>query len=168
MAGLIHSAILLAVFNLGGQADTGSTTDPPPVGGERKADSPLAGKIAALKDAMGASERNLSRDLAAARKAGAQLGSKEIKDVLARYARDWQGIADEALSLVRSHPSDPAAFDGVLLVGADFNDDVVEIIRKNFMHDPRMGQLCASLSNRKADSSKRLLRDIASQNRDRT
>ena len=100
--------------------------------------TPLADQVAVLKMASEAQVKALSGELSAARKAGAKGGSIEIKTILGNSNRKWQVIAGKITALVRSHPADPAALDGILLLGADFNDDLVEIIREHFMNDPRL------------------------------
>ena len=82
--------------------------------------------------------------------------------------RDWETIAKKVIALVRTHPTDPAAFEGILLLRGDFDDDILEIVREHFLNDPRMGRFCASISPiGSIDSSKGLLRHVAAKSPDR-
>ena len=63
------------------------------------------------------------------------------------FQRDWHAMANEVRKLIRAHPADPAAFEGIILLPGLMrslldDDHLVKIVRDHFMNDPRMGQLC--------------------------
>lgn len=131
-------------------------------------DDSLAGRIASLRMGIEARTKALSSELAAARKAGGRGPTKEVKEVIGKFQRDWQAIADQIAALIRAQPADPAALEGILLLGGDCDDDILEVVRDHFMNDPRLARLCASLAARSADpSSKELLKEIATRCSDR-
>jgi thiol-disulfide isomerase/thioredoxin len=127
----------------------------------------LIERIAALKQEFEARDKAVSGELVAARKAGAKEGSKEIKKVLGNYALDWEKIEKKVIELIRAHPADPAAFEGILLLKGDFDDEILEIVRELFLKNRRMGRLCVDLGGRIIDSSKELLRHVAVESPDR-
>jgi thiol-disulfide isomerase/thioredoxin len=121
-----------------------------------------------LKEEIEARTRALSSELVAARKAGGKGPTKEIKEVLGKYQRDCQAITDKVTALVRAHSADPAALGGILLLGAECDDDILEIVREHFMNDSRLAQLCTSLAARMADpASRELLKEISTKSPDR-
>ena len=159
--------IILAIINLGRCADGRAKENPSAAADGVGIDKPLAERIAALKLEFEARVKAVSSELAAARKAGAKGGSKEIKEVLGNYQRDWKKIAKKVIALVRAQPTDPAAFEGILLLSGDFDDDILEIVREHFLNDPRMARFCADLDRRIIESSKELLRHVAAKSPDR-
>jgi thiol-disulfide isomerase/thioredoxin len=163
----ICTVIVVAIVNLGNSAGVLAKENPSAVADEVGIDKPLIERIAALKLEFEARDKAVSGELAAARKAGAKGGSKEIKKVLGNYARDRAKIANKVIELIRTHPADPAAFEGILLLRGDFDDDILEFVRGHFLRDPRMGQLCIDLGGRIIDSSKGLLRHVAVESPDR-
>ena len=161
----IATVILLVTFDACAE---GRSRDKPTAGADGAGiDKPLAERMTALKQEFEARVKAVSSELAAARKAGTKGGSKEIKAVIGNFQRDWEKTAKKVVSLVRSHPTDPAAFEGILLLGGDFDDDILEIVREHFLNNPRMGRLCAILHRRMIDSSKDLLRDVAAESPNR-
>ncbi|MHC5541195.1 TlpA family protein disulfide reductase [Singulisphaera rosea] len=141
--------------------------DRPAVDDGAGVDGTIAGRIAELKQGFEARDQRLSADLTTARKAGAKGGSKEIRTIIGQHARDWERIAEQVITLVRDHPADPASFDGLLLLAGNYDDGVLEIVRKHFLNDSRMGRLCVDLSGRMTDSSRRLLSQLATESPDR-
>jgi len=167
MNGKIFTLIIAALTNPGNCADVRAKENPSAVADEVGIEEPLIERIAALKLEFEARDKAVSSELAAARKAGAKGGSKEIKKVLGTYARDWEKIANKVIELVRTHPTDPAALEGILLLRGDFDDDILEIVRAHFLNHPRMGRLCADLGGRIIDTSKGLLKHVAVESPDR-
>ena len=167
----ICATIFLALVSLARCEEDPPKGQPPAVAVEARPDTPLAERIAALKREFEAWEKSLTIELEAVRKAhekGSEARSKAIVEVLARTERDWQAIANRVGALVREHPTDPAAFDGILLLRASLDDDLLEIVREHFLNDPRIGQLCAWLPDRWGDSTLRFLEDVAAKNPDRS
>jgi thiol-disulfide isomerase/thioredoxin len=167
MNGQICTVIIVAIVNLGNYAGVLAKENPSAVADEVGIEEPLIERIAALKLEFEARDKAVSSELGAARKAGAKGGSKEIKKVLGNYARDWEKIANKVIELIRAHPTDPAALEGILLLRGDFDDDILEIVREHFLKHSRMGRLCADLGGRIIDSSKGLLRHVAVESPDR-
>ena len=135
-----------------------------------KPETPFRERIADLKRQFEARWKVLGSELVDARKVGkkgSEVRSKKIAEVLESYRRDEQALTDQVVALVRAHPTDPAALDGILLGTALFDDDLLKIVRAHFMQDPRMGLVCAWLPNRMKDSSKGLLRDVVAASKDR-
>ncbi|MDR3619276.1 MAG: TlpA disulfide reductase family protein [Paludisphaera borealis] len=169
MSTRIGLAVLLAHVHLASYADDGSKNQPA-AAAEVRTDATLGERIAALRLEFEAREKALSGELAAAREAGergSEARAKKLAEVVESYQRDERAIFDKVVELVRAHPADPAAFEGVLLLRASFGDDVLEIVRAHFLDDPRMGRLCAFLSERMSNSSKELLGEVAAKNHDR-
>ena len=138
----IATVVLLVTFDACAE---GRSRDEPAAGADGAGiDKPLAERITALKQEFEARVKAVSSELAAARKAGAKGGSKEIKAVIGNFQRDWEKTAKKVVSLVRAHPTDPAAFEGILLLRGGFDDDILEIVREHFLNDPRMGRLSIS------------------------
>lgn len=167
MARSTHTATLIALALLAVDADARPGGRIPAAVAGVGGDEPLAGRIAALKRAFDANDEAMSGKLAAARKAGAKGGSAEIRALVGAHSRAWQAIADKVAALVRDHPGDPAALDGLLLLGVFLDDDLVEIARAYSPDDPRIGRLCASLADRTLDSSRALLEEVAARSHDR-
>ncbi len=166
----IFTTIALIQHCFATYADDGPKDEPTRTTVEVETDKPLIERIAALKLQFEAREKALSNELDSARtvgKRGSEARAKKINEVIGNYQRDEQAIADKVIALVRSHPTGPAAFEGIILLRASVDDDLLEIVREHFMNDPRIGQFCASLAARAKDSSKRLLRDIAAKSTDR-
>jgi peroxiredoxin len=161
----IATVVLLVTFDACAE---GRSRDEPAAGADGAGiDKPLAERITALKHEFEARVKTVSSELAAARKAGAKGGSKEIKAVIGNFQRDWEKTAEKVVTLVRAHPTDPATFEGILLLRGGFDDDILELVRQHFLNDPRMGRLCADLQWRVIDSSMDLLRDIAAKSPNR-
>src|SRR6478609_3316084 len=134
----IFIVIIVALVNPGNSADVRAKENPSAVANEVGIDEALTERIAALKRELEARGEALSAELAAARKAGAKGGSKEIKQVLGYYARDQEKIAKKVIALIGTHPTDSAAFEAILLLKGDFDDDILDVVRKHFLKDPRM------------------------------
>ncbi len=157
--------ILLCVLVLSGFA---APADDSPKNGKEQ---PLAARFEALKRRFESREKNFHDELVAANRLAPEARSKKITDENATFQRDWHAMADEVRTLIRAHPADPAAFEGIILLPglmrSFLDDDLVKIVRDHFMDDPRMGQLCASLAYRTEDWSGGILRDVASGHPDR-
>lgn len=160
-------AILAAILTMGNGSGDGADGNLPAVDDGAVAEGSIAGRVGELKLEFEARDNVFRADVAAARKAGAKGGSREIKAIFGQHARDWDQIAERVVTLVRTHPTDPAAFDGILLLAGAYTDDILGIIRTNFLKDPRMGQLCEHLGTRMTDSSKVLLSQLAADSPDR-
>ncbi len=141
--------------------------DQPSIAVEARPDLSLSDQVKAFKQQFDAWEQTITSDLIVARAAGpkgSDARSKAVVEVIARSIRSRQAIINQVIRLVRDHPNDPAAFEGILLLRADFDDDLLEIARDHFRDDPRIGWLCMVLPDRTTDSSKAFLKQIASKN----
>lgn len=134
-------------------------------------DRPLAARFADLEGRFKAREKAFEERLRAANRLEAAARSKKITDENEDFRRDWSAMSNEVRALIRAHPTDPASFDGIILLPglmrSYLDDDLVTIVRRHFMDDPRMGRLCASLAYRTEDWSGGLLRDVAAKHPDR-
>ena len=161
----------LVLSGFGVPADEGPSDNPsrPNAGG--KGDQPLAAQFAALKQRFEAREKRFHEALVAANKLDPKARSRKITDENETFQRDWHAMANEVRKLIRAHPADPAAFEGIILLPglmrSFLDDDLVKIVRDHFMNDPRMGQLCDALAYRSEDWSGDLLKDVAARHPDR-
>ena len=144
---------------------------PPHSGIQGGSDQSLAEKFAALKRRYEAREKAFHDALAAANKLAPEVRSKKIADENRSFKRDWFALAEEVRALIRAHPADPAALEGIILLPGPMrsflDDDLVKIVRDHFMDDPRMGRLCAALASRTENWSRGILRDVAVDHPDR-
>jgi thiol-disulfide isomerase/thioredoxin len=168
MINRIYIFLIMSLITPADYPDGRSRDEPVSAGTGAGIDKTLAERIASFKGEIEARTKVLSSELAVARTADGKGPSKEIKEVLGKYQRDCQAITDKLTALVRDHPAAPAALEGILLLGAECDDDILEIVRERFMNDSRLAQLCTSLSWRMADPlSKKLLTEIAIKSPDR-
>ena len=134
-------------------------------------DRPLIEQFAVLKQRFEAREKSFENELRAANHLAAEARQKKITTANEDFVRDWHSIADEVRGLIRAHPADPAAFEGIILLPGlmrTFLDpDLVAIVRAHFLDDPRMGRLCEVLHYRTEDWSQDILLHVASKHPDR-
>ncbi|WP_165246554.1 TlpA family protein disulfide reductase [Paludisphaera soli] len=130
------------------------------------ADRPLAERFRDLKRKIQERSRAQSAELAELRRAGAAGGSPEIRKSIERARRDHGAIRDEVAALIKAHPDDPAAFDGLLLIGAELDDDLAAFVEDRYLGDPRIATLCPLLRHSRRESSRRLLEKIAAEGPD--
>jgi thiol-disulfide isomerase/thioredoxin len=132
---------------------------------------PLAARFAELERRFRAREKSFDEQLRAANRLEAEARSKKIADENEAFNRDWYATIDEVRALVHAHPTDPASFDGIILLPrllrSYLDDKTVKIVRQRFMDDPRMGRLCAALAYRSEDWSGDILDDVAAHHPDR-
>ena len=73
--------------------------------------------------------------------------------------------------LIRAHPADPAVFEGIILLPglmrSFLDDDLLKIVRDQFMDDPRMGRLCTALPYRQETWAGEILEGVAAKHPDR-
>jgi len=134
-------------------------------------DQALAQQFATLKSRFEAREKVFHDELKASNKLEGDARSKKITEENQTFQRDWRAMAEEVRVLVRAHPTEPAAFDGIILLPgvmrSYLDDDLVKIVRDRFLNDPRMGRLCAPLASGSEDWSMNLLKDVAAKHPDR-
>ncbi len=134
-------------------------------------DGALADQFAALKRRFETREKAFDKELRVANTLAAEARAQKITDENQSFQRDWFAMADQVRALVRAHPAEPAAFEGIILLPglmrSFLDDDIVQIVRAHFMNDPRMGQLCASLAYRAEEGSVAILKDVAAGHPDR-
>ena len=162
---------LLVLIGLAAPARAGQEAKPSSPGGPAAKDRPLAEQLAELRRRFIAREMAFERELTAANKLDAKARSKRIADENETFNRDWPAMAKEARALIRAHPADPAAFDGIIMVSgllrSYLDDPMIKIIRAHFLDDPRMGPLCATLEYRTDGATGDLLMDVAARHPDR-
>jgi thiol-disulfide isomerase/thioredoxin len=140
-------------------------------GREAGADSSLAGRFAELKRRFEDREKAFCDELVAANRLDEDARSGKIEDENRAFQKDWSAMADEVRALIRAHPDDPAAFEGIILLPSTMRSfldpDLVQVVRDRFMDDPRMGRLCAPLAGRTEPWSVGILDDVAGGHPDR-
>lgn len=89
---------------------------------------------------------------------------------VSRANDEWQtfvrGHADRLKALIRAHPDDPAAFEGILVLAGTarwpLDDDMVQMVLGQHRDHPKMGQLCFDLRQRGRESwAERIIRATA-------
>ena len=163
---------LLVLTGLVAPALAGQDVKPSGPGAQAARDRPLAERFAELGRRFKAREKAFHDELVAANKLEAKARSKKIdRRERGRSSRDWSAMADQARALIRAHPADPAAFDGIIMVSGlmryYLDDDMMKAVRAHFLDDPRMGQLCATLEYRTDEATRSLLADVAARHPDR-
>ncbi len=126
------------------------------------ADAPLGERFAKIRRDYEARDKKFSDDLVAARH-----DDRKITDLNDVYREDWLRSIADAKALMRSHPDDPAAFDGALLVVGPLrsflDNDLVPIASKYALVDPRAGEFAFSLRSRDGeDYAETILHKVAS------
>ncbi len=109
-------------------------------------DGSLSEQVARMAKDFASVETAFHDELVAAKHDDAQVGM--TNDV---YREKWQKAADEVTALIKRHPDDPGALDGILLLTGDMRwtlDDELLALALKHKDDPRMGQLCFNLMDR--------------------
>jgi thiol-disulfide isomerase/thioredoxin len=149
----------------------GSDDPPTQPAARNTSDRPLVEQFAALKQRFEAREKAFGDELRAANHLAGDARQMKITTANQDFQRDWHTMADEVRGLIRAHPADRAAFEGIILLPGlmrTFLDpDIVAIVRAHFLDDPRMGRLCESLHYRTEDWSQEILQHVASKHPDR-
>jgi thiol-disulfide isomerase/thioredoxin len=137
----------------------------------RPADRPLVEQFAALKQRFEAREKAFLDELGAANHLAAEARDKKINSANQDFNRDWFQMADEVRALIRAHPDDPAALEGIILLPglmrSYLDPDSAAVVRARFLDDPRMGRLCEALHYRTEDWSREILGHVAAKHPDR-
>jgi hypothetical protein len=110
------------------------------------AEPQVADQVARMASDFAALEKSFHDELVAAKHDPAKVG--EANRV---YNEKWLKAAADVQGLVKRHPEEPAALDGILLLTGEMrwtlDDDLSKLaIRKK--DDPRMGRLCFNLMDR--------------------
>ncbi len=110
------------------------------------AEPSVSEQFAKMKSDFAKLEKSFDDELAAAKHDRAKISAANRI-----YQEKQRSAADAVQTLVKSHPDDPAALDGVLLLTGDMtwplDDEITKLVlaRKD---DPRMGRLCFNLTYR--------------------
>ena len=100
----------------------------------------LADQIAKMGSEFAALEKSFHNELVAAKH-----DNKKVSEANRVYQEKWQKAAHEVIALVKGHPNDPAALDGILLLTGEMrwslDEELIGIALRN-KHDARMGRLC--------------------------
>jgi thiol-disulfide isomerase/thioredoxin len=110
------------------------------------ADAPVADQVAKMTSDFAALEKSFHEELVAAKRDDAK-----ITEANRVYQQKWREAADTVTALVRKHPDDPAALDGILLLTGDMRwtlDAELTQLALRRKADPRMGRLCFNLKYR--------------------
>lgn len=110
------------------------------------ADPLVSDQIARMANDFAALEESFHEELVAAKR-----DQEKIIEANRVHQEQWQKAAEEVKALVKRHPDDPAALDGILLLTGDMrwtlDDELLGLALKK-KDDPRMGQLCFNLMYR--------------------
>src|SRR5262245_16323382 len=110
------------------------------------AEPSVSEQVARMASDFAALEKSFHDELVAAKRDDAK-----VSEANRVYQEKWRKAADEVQALVKRHPEDPAALDGILLLTGDMRwtlDDELSKLALRKKDDPRMGQLCFNLMYR--------------------
>jgi hypothetical protein len=134
----------------------------PPGRDAKKADpaTSLADQIAAIKQQHQERQKQFYDELRAAKDDKANSRANE------EYNKYTGKQADKLKALIREHGKDPATFDGILVLVGQLNyyleDDLVQLVLRHHLANPKMGQLCFDLRYRSTeDWAEKILKEAA-------
>ena len=160
-----------ALTQLGALNDSGSDGNPSRSAAQVGTGQALGEQFAALELRFKAREKAFEDELHAANKLEANARKQKITDENELFNRDWHAMAENVRRLIRAHPADPAVFEGIILLPglmrSFLDDDLLKIVRDQFMDDPRMGRLCAALPYRQETWAGEILEGVAAKHPDR-
>ena len=160
-----------ALTQLGALEDSGSDGNPSRSAAQAGTGRTLGEQFAALELRFKAREKAFEDELHAANKLEPSARSQKITDENERFNRDWHAMAENVRGLIRAHPGDPAVLEGIILLPdlmrSFLDDDLLKIVREQFMEDPRMGRLCAALPYRPETWAGEILEGVAAKHPDR-
>ncbi len=110
------------------------------------AEPPVSEQVARMASDFAAMEKSFHEELVAAKRDDAK-----VTEANRVYREKWQAAAEEVQKVVKRHPEDPAALDGILLLTGDMRwtlDDELTRLALKQKADPRMGRLCFNLMYR--------------------
>jgi thiol-disulfide isomerase/thioredoxin len=110
------------------------------------AEPSVSDQIARMGSEFAALEKSFHEELVAAKR-----DQKKILDANRVYQEKWQKSEEELKALIKRHPDDPAALDGILLVTGEmrsFLDDELKELVLRKRDDARMGRLSFNLCYR--------------------
>jgi hypothetical protein len=111
----------------------------------------VADQVADLKQQAQERERKFSNDLGAAGR-----DRDKIRRANDDYHKAGEKLAGRLRAVIRAHPRDPAAFEGMLVlvgtVGHPLDDDLVALVRRHHLADQRLGRLCFDLRYRTTEA----------------
>jgi hypothetical protein len=139
------------------QAPAKATADPK----ASEQDKALAGQVAALNKDYHEREKKFYDDLGTFRN-----DKKKISDLNREFGEFARKQADKLSALIKRHETAPAAFEGILVLVGDIryplDDDLVRLVLKHHLADPRMGRLCFDLRYRSTESwAEKILKEVA-------
>ena len=106
----------------------------------------VSDQLARMASDFAALEKSFHDELVAAKRDHAK-----ISEANRAYQKKWEQAAEEVQALVKGHPEDAAALDGILLLTGEMGwtlDDELTKLALRKKDDPRMGRLCFNLKYR--------------------
>jgi thiol-disulfide isomerase/thioredoxin len=110
------------------------------------AEPSVSDQFARMASDFAALEKSFHDELVAAKR-----DSAKISEANRAYQKKWEKAAEEVQALVKGHPEDAAALDGILLLTGEMRwtlDDELTNLALRKKDDPRMGRLCFNLKYR--------------------
>jgi thiol-disulfide isomerase/thioredoxin len=112
----------------------------------RPADTTVSEQISKMRSDFAAVEKSFYEELQAAKR-----DMSKVQKANQDYNVKWKKAAEDVAALVKAHPDDPAALDGIILMTGDMrwtlDPELTAIALKN-RDDKRMGTLCFNLTYR--------------------
>src|SRR6266851_230167 len=126
---------------------------------DEPADS-LADQVAAIKKEYKEQEQKFYDDLRAAKN-----DEKKIRELNQQYLAVQFKPAYKLTALIKAHPQEKDAFEGILVLVGEMryshDSELVTLVRKHHMDNPKMGQLCFHYMYRREEWVEGLLQDTA-------
>lgn len=110
------------------------------------AEPSVSEQVARMASDFAALEKSFHDELVAAKHDNAK-----VIEANRVYQKKWQKAAEDVQALVKRHPDDPAALDGILLLTGKMRwllDEELTKLALRKKDDPRMGRLCFNLMGR--------------------
>jgi hypothetical protein len=129
---------------------------------ESKKDSAknVADQIAAIKKEHQELKKKFYDDLRTFRD-----DDRKVSDLNREYSKSHGEQAKALMNLIKAHGKEPGAFEGILVLVGELNsyldDEMVQLVLKHHLADPKMGQLCFALRYRSEPWAGQLLEEAS-------